>query len=143
MSTESDHARLIAERVARRVSNNPSTQPRAATTEVSAELAAVRSTLSELQQKLVQIEARMKSSNGEPSHSFGPSSSSDRPIPLTHSPWLVGVNAGVSHPSQERFGVEEAAVTELVDFFEKEKKCTIEPGGKPCDHCAMCSTRGF
>jgi hypothetical protein len=132
MSTESDHARQIAERVARRVSSNPSTQPRAAATEVSAELAAVRSTLNELQKKLVQIEARMNSGKAEP-----------RPVPLTHSPWLAGVNAGFAHPSQERFGVEEAAVTELVDFFEKEKMCTIEPGGKPCDHCAMCSTRGF
>ena len=143
MSTESDHARLIAERVARRVSNSPSTQPRAARAEVSAELAAVRSTLSDLQQKLVQIEARMNAGKGEPMHSYDSPSSSVRPVPLTHSPWLAGVNAGFAHPSQERFGVEEAAVTELVDFFEKEKVCTIEPGGKPCDHCAMCSTRGF
>ncbi|HKR12981.1 MAG TPA: hypothetical protein VJT15_13060 [Pyrinomonadaceae bacterium] len=58
-----------------------------------------------------------------------------------HSPWLAGVNA--SHPSQERFGVEEATVAELVDFFQNEKTCTLEPGGKPCDHCAMCSSRGF
>jgi hypothetical protein len=48
-----------------------------------------------------------------------------------------------SHASQERFGVEEATVTELVEFFESEKKCSVEPGGKPCDHCAMCSSRGF
>jgi hypothetical protein len=31
----------------------------------------------------------------------------------------------------------------LVDFFEKEKTCSVEPGSKPCDHCAMCSARGF
>jgi len=61
--------------------------------------------------------------------------------PRMHSPWLAGVNA--SHPSQERFGVEEATVSELVDFFQNENTCTIEPGGKPCDHCAMCSSRGF
>lgn len=48
-----------------------------------------------------------------------------------------------SHPSQERFGVEEATVKELVEFFESEKKCSVEPGDKPCDHCAMCSSRGF
>ncbi len=47
-----------------------------------------------------------------------------------------------AHPSQERFGVEEATVSELVDFFESEKKCALEPG-KPCDHCAMCTSRGF
>ena len=44
------------------------------------------------------------------------------------------------HPSQERFGVEEATVTELVEFFENEKKCSVNPSGKPCDHCAMCSS---
>ena len=64
-------------------------------------------------------------------------------IPATHSPWLRDFNATVAHPSQERFGVEEATVTELVEFFESEKKCAMEPGGKPCDHCAMCSSRGF
>jgi hypothetical protein len=39
--------------------------------------------------------------------------------------------------------VEEATVSELVDFFQNEKQCSMEPGGKPCDHCAMCSSRGF
>jgi hypothetical protein len=47
------------------------------------------------------------------------------------------------HPSQERFGIEEATVSELVEFFENEKKCAVDPSGKPCDHCAMCSSRGF
>jgi hypothetical protein len=47
------------------------------------------------------------------------------------------------HPSQERFGVDEAAVSELVEFFENEKQCSVDPSGKPCDHCAMCSSRGF
>ena len=48
-----------------------------------------------------------------------------------------------SHPSQERFGVEEATVSELVEFFENEKQCSVDPSGKPCDHCAMRSPRGF
>ncbi len=48
-----------------------------------------------------------------------------------------------SHSSQERFNVNEAVVEELVEFFEKEKACSFEPNGKPCDHCAMCSSRGF
>ncbi len=64
------------------------------------------------------------------------------------SPWLSGVYvpaataAVAGHPSAESFGVGEA-VAELVDYFEQERICEIEPGGKPCDHCAMCSTRGF
>ena len=74
---------------------------------------------------------------------------------VTQSPWLAPFAAAAGddraagsaqiplHPSQERFGVEEAAVSELVEFFENEKQCTIDPSGKPCDHCAMCSSRGF
>jgi len=72
--------------------------------------------------------------------------------PATQSPWLAPMSnmyrqtsnpQSVSHPSQERFGVDEAAVSELVEFFENEKKCSVDPSGKPCDHCAMCSGRGF
>ena len=51
--------------------------------------------------------------------------------------------SAVSHPSQERFADIGEAVSELVEFFEREKTCNVEPGGKPCDHCGMCSSRGF
>jgi hypothetical protein len=79
-------------------------------------------------------------------------------VPATQSPWLgrlpsllgndtppssIRNSQSASHPTEERFGVEEATVKELVEFFESEKKCSVEPGGKPCDHCAMCSSRGF
>jgi hypothetical protein len=113
-----DQARLMAERIARRVAGGPATPQ----TDISSELAAMRATLSELQNRLIQIESKVSA-------------------PRTQSPWLTGVNA--SHPSLERFGVEEATVSELVDFFQNEKACSLEPGGKPCDHCAMCSSRGF
>lgn len=108
----------------------------------------MRAGLSDLQKRLAQIESRVRSHPRDTTTSeIGFTSSSpgrsERPIPLTHSPWLAGVNASVAHPSQEKFGVEEATVSELVDFFEKEKICSVEPGGKPCDHCAMCSSRGF
>jgi hypothetical protein len=110
----SDQAKLVAERVARRMSGGDM--------DIGSELAAMRATLNEIQNRLIQIESKVAA-------------------PRTHSPWLAGVNA--SHPSQERFGVEEATVSELVDFFQSEKTCSVEPGGKPCDHCAMCSSRGF
>lgn len=116
----SDQARLMAERIARRVGGGAAAQ--SVNTDIGSELAAMRATLNELQNRLIQIESRVTA-------------------PRVHSPWLAGVNA--SHPSQERFGVEEATVSELVDFFQNEKTCTLEPGGKPCDHCAMCSSRGF
>ena len=48
-----------------------------------------------------------------------------------------------SHPSQDRFDVAEAIVDGLFDRESKEKACTFEPNGRPCDHCAMCSSRGF
>jgi hypothetical protein len=64
-------------------------------------------------------------------------------VPATHSPWVRDFDNPPSHPSQARFGVEEATVAELVEFFESEQKCSVEPGGKPCDHCSMCSSRGF
>jgi hypothetical protein len=147
MSTELDQAREIAERIARRVAGDNRTapsrsQPRG---EVSAELAAVRAGLSELQRKLAQLEAKVTFDSAETQlPPNAPSkSASQKPVLITHSPWLAGINAPYSHPSQEKFGVEEATVTELVDFFEKEKICNVEPGGKPCDHCAMCSSRGF
>ena len=108
-----DQARLMAERIARRVASGSSTT---SSSDVASELAAVRASLDELQNRLVQIEAKVGS------------------VPRVHSPW---------HPSLDRFGVEEATVSELVDFFQNEKQCSVEPGGKPCDHCAMCSSRGF
>jgi hypothetical protein len=109
-----DQARLMAERIARRVAGG--TAPAAASSsDVASELAAMRATLNEMQNRLTQIESKVT-------------------VPRVHSPW---------HPSLDRFGVEEATVSELVDYFQSEKACSMEPGGKPCDHCAMCSSRGF
>jgi hypothetical protein len=150
MSNELDQARLIAERIARRVSTSGASSAPVGNgrSEVSGELAAMRAGLSELQKRLAQLEAKFRSETSPAivSSQTATSSTGHMPTPMvppTHSPWLAGVNAVVAHPSQERFGVEEAAVSELVDFFQGEKTCTVEPGGKPCDHCAMCSSRGF
>src|ERR1041385_3794390 len=112
-----DQARLMAERIARGVASGATPDVASSPSDVVSELAAMRATLNELQNRLIQIEAKVGSA------------------PRVHSPW--------SHPSLERFGVEEATVSELVDFFQNEKQCSMEPGGKPCDHCAMCSSRGF
>ena len=104
---------MMAERIARRVAANSSTPQNS---DIGSQLAAMRASLNDLQNKLIQIEAKVSG-------------------PRVHSPW--------QHPSLERFGVEEAAVSELVDYFQNDKACSLEPGGKPCDHCAMCSSRGF
>lgn len=143
MASELDQARLIADRIARRVSEKPSL-PRAggngSAADISSELAAMRVSLGELQNRLVQIESKVRSGSDT---GYSNPGNTAQALPLTHSPWLVGVNASISHPSQERFGIEEATVSELVDYFQSEKTCSVEPGGKPCDHCAMCSSRGF
>ena len=149
MSKELDQAREIAERIARRVSGDSHSKPNRAyrKPEVNAELAAVRAGISGLQRKLIQLEGKIGSASTEHQPTANEATADSRirqkPVLVTHSPWLAGINASYSHPSLEKFGVEEATVTELVDFFEKEKICSVEPGSKPCDHCAMCSSRGF
>jgi hypothetical protein len=161
MSSEQDQARLLAERIARRVSQGGNTETRSSRAEskpdVGEELSVMRASLEELQQRLARIESHVTHDNddrfqaergvqrdeqsGNERHQTGGAFTTSAP---SRSPWLSGMYVpAASHPSQERFGIEEAAVSELVDFFEGEKKCELEPGGKPCDHCAMCSTRGF
>lgn len=46
------------------------------------------------------------------------------------------------HPSHDRFEIAEAIVDRLFNKSSDEKACTYEPS-KPCDHCSMCSSRGF
>ena len=48
-----------------------------------------------------------------------------------------------SHPSLDKLDIAEAIADEIFAGIQKEKACTFEPNGKPCDHCAMCNTRGF
>lgn len=144
MSSEFDPARELAERIARRISGSAPGSTAPPKPEVNSQIAAVRAGINDLQKKLAQLEAAVGSEPSE--RAAAPASiggDSPRAGLSTHSPWLAGINSSYSHPSQEKFGVEEATVAELVDFFEKEKQCSVEPGGKPCDHCAMCSTRGF
>lgn len=167
MSTQDDQARAIAERVARRLGgdkgqrsttsrvseNEPKTiadAPRARIIDFVASGPPLRSVSS------VSRSSSIAPTGGEPVRSTSQSEFFQF-IPVTQSPWLgrlpsmLGSTPKVepqtlqpaSHPSEARFGVEEAAVTELVEFFENEKKCSVDPSGKPCDHCAMCSSRGF
>ncbi len=135
---------------------------------VREELSAIREGLHDLESKLDSVESKIVQGTADapiqsrarvidfvsstPPSATSPSMASPPPpasvpqsqfVPATHSPWVRDFGAVPEHVSQERFGVEEAAVSELVEFFESEKKCSLEPGGKPCDHCAMCSSRGF
>ena len=154
MSTEQDRARSLAERIASRLAQEPergASQPAGATPGVNGELAALRESLREMQRRLAQIESHL--TQDEPRGQESRRDAARHELPVLNAReaeggegaprrWLSGTYVPAAHPSQERFGIDDA-VTELVDFFEREKTCTVEPGGKPCDQCAMCSTRGF
>lgn len=155
MSAEQDKVRTIAERIASRLgggatgSETNATNARAgSSTGGDDELAQLRASLREMQQRLVQIESRVtggaSAGQGMTGATVSVAGSQVQGGARERKPqqFLSSTYVPATHPSQERFGINDA-VAELVDYFESEKTCTVEPGGKPCDHCAMCSSRGF
>jgi len=58
-------------------------------------------------------------------------------------PNLDNLELASIHPSHERFNITEVIADSIFDKYAKEKTCTFEPNDKPCDHCSMCSSRGF
>lgn len=174
---EQDPVRTLAERIASRLAqdddggrgSSASPESRDATANVGDELAALRAGLSEIGQRLTQIESHVththtprpterahqherhqheRHQHGTHNHESTTDARAPQheraPAPANSNPqrWLSGTYVPAVHPSEERFGIDEA-VSELVEFFEREKVCNVEPGGKPCDHCGMCSSRGF
>jgi hypothetical protein len=151
LMSNQDPARLIAERVARRLSAGSSAQASDSKTSNGAARASEPPRARVVDFISPAPPAPVRSSIGSPREAAAPQTVSL--FQVAQSPWLApfarseqnltsGLQTAV-HPSEERFGVEEAAVSELVEFFENEKQCTVDPSGKPCDHCAMCSSRGF
>jgi len=146
-SSEQDRVRELAERVARRLSDSSTETPEASG---GGEIDSLRESLSEIQRRLARIESQMTSGRAQDSSTqrrAGEREAAAQQSPHTtptRSMWLSGTYVpATSHPSQEQFTGIGEAVSELVEFFEREKTCTVEPGGKPCDHCGMCSSRGF
>lgn len=153
-SSEQDRVRELAERVARRLEDAPRERA-GAESPGGGELAAVRASLAEIQRRLTHIETHI--THGEDcGHGARPSNdvrsastssttpSTQNPATQVRSTWLSGTYVpATAHPSQEQFEGLGEAVSELVEFFEREKTCTLEPGDKPCDHCGQCSARGF
>lgn len=153
-SSEQDRVRELAERVARRLDDAPR-EPSGAERSAGGELAAVRASLAEIQRRLSHIESHL-THDEDCKHGARPSndvrstatsastSASQSPASQARPTWLSGTYVpATSHPSQEQFEGLGEAVSELVEFFEREKTCTLEPGDKPCDHCGQCSARGF
>jgi len=145
MSPEQDKVRMLAERVAGRIAQSAGSTGaggKHAGPDIAADIAALRSGISEIQKRLSHIESHFQHtdcSDPDREHIHGSLSQGD--TQASPSLWQTGSTGW--HPSQQKFGVQEAAVSELVDFLQSEKKCELEPGGKPCDHCSMCSSRGF
>ena len=48
-----------------------------------------------------------------------------------------------NHPSLDKYAIAEAIADAVIDGKPIEQACTFEPNNRPCDHCAMCSSRGF
>lgn len=48
-----------------------------------------------------------------------------------------------NHPSLDKLSIAEAIADQIFAGAGKEKACSFEPNGKPCDHCSMCNSRGF
>lgn len=167
MSSEQDRARELAERIARRLAGGREEQGGARQSDFTGgsatggDLGALSATLSEIQKRLAHIEAHIshegecehdgrrdvlssRASSGGATERRQQSSQAPDDTSAARPMWLSGTYVpAVSHPSQDRFADIGEAVSELVEMFEREKTCNVEPGGKPCDHCGMCSSRGF
>ena len=87
------------------------------------DFSSLRSSLEKINQRLDRIESQISAQNTNPQSAFR--------------------NPQSNHPSQHKFEIAEAVAQEIIEHLETEKACPYEPTGKPCDHCAMCSSRGF
>ena len=87
----------------------------------SKDFTAVRSALEKINERLDRIESQMPS----------------------QIPQSAFRNPHSNHPSQQKFEIAEAVAFDAAEKFQTEKACPYEPTGKPCDHCAMCNSRGF
>ncbi|MEJ7615438.1 MAG: hypothetical protein WKF30_00365 [Pyrinomonadaceae bacterium] len=141
MSPEQDTIRRLAERVTQQMQDSvaPINPP---ADDKEGALVSLSVSLRSIERRLAHIESQL-AHDAQP-HNLSTGVSEVAPL-VARSPWLHNAPAASSpseHPSAEKFGVDET-VSELVDYFERGKVCDLEPGGKPCDHCAMCNSRGF
>ena len=153
MSTEQDKIRAVADRIAQRLAGDDADANGGGRAGAeSDDLTQLRAALRELQQRLAHVESHVahgddcaqhnQGANAQPAERARAGAQQSPPPRRAGQQFMSSTYVPAVHPSQERFGIDEA-VSELVDFFEREKVCGVEPGGKPCDQCGMCSARGF
>ncbi len=92
----------------------------------SDDFADLRVSLRKINQRLDEIENKLASHN-----------------PTYVNPSSFNLPPSKTHPSQEKFDIAEIIADEIIGNLQNEKACPYEPTGKPCDHCSMCSSRGF
>ena len=84
----------------------------------------LRASLEKINQRLDKIESQITLQNSNP-------------------PQIQIPGPKAFHVSQEKFKSLEELADEIIADMQNEKACPYEPTGKSCDHCAMCSSRGF
>ena len=87
------------------------------------DFSALRLSIEKINERLDKIESKLESDRNDPPPAF------------RLSPFV--------HPSSQRFENLEDSSHRGIAAMQNEKACPYEPAGKPCDHCAMCSARGF
>lgn len=87
------------------------------------DFSSLRSSVEKINERLSRIEIRLDST--------------------TNNPQTAILNSQSLHSSQEKFLNLQEIADEIINNTQKEKACPYEPTGKPCDHCAMCNSRGF
>jgi ribonucleotide reductase alpha subunit len=111
---ENQNTQKLAERIALLLQEG---EPK----ETNDDFLALQSTLEKINQRLDKIE----------SHITIPNPKSQILNPTSH------------HASLDKFLNLEELADEIINSMQNEKACPYEPTGKPCDHCAMCNSRGF
>jgi len=89
----------------------------------SADFCSLQTSIEKINQRLDRIEFQIAFQNTNPK-------------PKTQNP-------NPFHSSQEKFTNLAELADEFINASQTEKACPYEPTGKPCDHCAMCNSRGF
>lgn len=86
----------------------------------SADLSKIQATLESINARLEKLE---RSASGQP-----------------HLPTRIPLPV---HPSLSKYEIAETIADALIAGRSAERACTFEPNDRPCDHCSMCSSRGY